>query len=131
MPFWNLHRPRRAPEQNIAHHVQRAARWLNDHTKAHAGRAPITSDMIADLMIMAQRGDLTQVTVDGSQNGTTIATWLVRVTPYGFYPQNAATRPDDTVLRSLRYQVVPTRLGREHLYRHLLRCSWATPVSPR
>jgi hypothetical protein len=131
MPIWNLHRPRGAPEDNTAHHVQRAARWLNDHTKAFAGRAPITSDMVADLVVMAQRGDLAQVAIDGCQNGTTVVTWVVRVGPYGYHPQNPATRPDDAVLRSLRYRVVPMRLGREHLYRHLLRCSWTAPVSRR
>ncbi len=130
MPHWNLHLPRRTPEDNTAHHVQRAARWLNDHTKAFAGRAPITSDMIADLVVMAQRGDLTQVAVDGYQNGATVATWLARITPYGFHPQAPAPQPD-SVLRSLRYRVVPVRLGREHLYRHLLRCSWTAPVSRR
>lgn len=128
MRLWN---PRRTAEDRTAHHVQRAARWLNEQTKAFAGRAPITSDMIADLVVMAQRGDLSQVTVDGYQNGTTVATWLVRVTPYGYHPRGPATRLDDGVLRSLRYRVVPARLGREHLYRHLLRCSWTAPVSRR
>ena len=128
MLHWNL---RKTPEDNTAHHVQRAARWLNDHTKAFAGRAPITTDMVADLVVMAQRGDLSQVTIDGYQNGTTVATWLVRVGPYGYYSQEPVARPDDDVLRQLRYRVVPTRLGREHSYRHLLRCSWTTPVSRR
>lgn len=131
MRHWNLRLQRRAPEDNIAHLVQRAARWLNDHTKAFAGRAPITSDMIADLVVMARRGDLTQITVDGYQNGTTVVTWLVRVTPYGYHPQAPVQRPDDAVLRTLRYRVVPARVGREHLYRHLLRCSWTAPVSRR
>ena len=128
MSFW---KPRRAPEDATAHHVQRAARWLNDHTRAYAGRAPITSDMVADLVTMAGRGDLTHVTVDGYQNGMTVATWQVRLTPHGFYPQNSVARPDDTVLRSLHYRVVPTRLSRDLPYRHLLRCSWTEPVSPR
>ena len=129
MPHWNLHR--RTAEDHTAHHVQRAVRWLNEHTKVFAGRAPITTDMTADLVVMAQRGDLTQVAVDGYQNGMTVATWLVRVTPYGYHPQGPAARPADSVLRSLRYRVVPTRMGREHLYRHLLRCSWTAPVSRR
>jgi hypothetical protein len=127
MPHWNLHLRRRTPEDQTAHQVQRAARWLNDRTKAVAGRAPITSDMAADLAVMARRGDLTQVIVDGCQNGTTVATWSVRLTRYGFVPRAPASLPDV----ALRFRVVPVRLGREHLYRHLLRCSWTAAVSRR
>lgn len=131
MPHWHLHRLRRDPGDAAAHHVRRAVRWLNDHMRAYAGRAPITTDMVADLVVMAENGDLVQIAVDGYQNGTTVATWLVRVTEAGFHPQDPAVRPGDDVLRGLRYRVVPTRTGREHLYRHLLRCSWTAPVSRR
>lgn len=130
MPYWNLHR-RRDPGEATAHQVRRAAKWLNDHMRDYAGRGPITSDMVADLVVMARHGDLMQIAVDGYQNGTTVATWLVRVTQVGFHPQDPAAKPADTVLRGLRYRVVPTRTGREHLYRHLLRCSWTAPVSRR
>jgi hypothetical protein len=131
MPAWNLHRPRRDPGEAAAHQVLRAARWLNDHMRAYAGRAPITTDMVADLVVMARHGDLVQIAVDGYQNGSTVATWLVRVTEAGFHPQDPAAKPADAVLRGLRYRVVPNRMGREHLYRHLLRCSWTAPVSRR
>jgi hypothetical protein len=131
MPHWNLHRPRREPGEAAAHQVRRAVRWLNDRTRAYAGRAPITTDMLADLAVMARHGDLAQIAIDGSQNGTTVATWLVRVTEVGFHSQDPAVKPADAVLRGLRYRVVPTRMSREHLYRHLLRCSWTAPVSRR
>lgn len=131
MPHWNLHLPHRTPEGNSAHHVHRAARWLNDHTKAYAGRAPITSDMVADLVVMAQFGDLRQISVESYQYGTSGATWQVRISPEGWRPQRPEPPQDDAVLRNLHYRVVPSRMGREHLYRHLLRCSWTAPVSRR
>jgi hypothetical protein len=128
MAHWNLHRPRRDPRETTAYHVRHAARWLNEQTRAHAGRSPITSDMVADLVVMAQHGDLMQITVEAYQNGTTVASWLVRVTEQGYHPRGPASVPGD---RALRYRVVPGRAGQEHLYRHLLRCTWAVPVSRR
>lgn len=131
MPSWNLHRPRKDPRETAAYHLRRGAKWLNDHTKDYAGRAPITSDMVADLAVMARFGDLRQLSVESYRNGTTVATWLVHLTPDGWHPRRPEQSPDDAVLRGLRFRVVPGRIGREHLYRHLLRCSWTLPVTPR
>ena len=131
MPTWNLFRPRLDPREAASHHIRRGAKWLNDHTKAYAGRAPITTDMVADLVVMGRSDDLRYLSIEGYQNGMTVATWLVHVTPDGWHPRRPEPVPDDVVLRGLRYRVVPGRTGREHLYRHLLRCSWTAPVSRR
>lgn len=131
MPTWNLHRLRRDPREMTAHYVRRGARWLNEHTQHYAGRAPITSDMVADLVVMAQFGDLRQIAIESYQYGTTGATWQVQVSQDGWHPRRPEPTPDEAVLRNLRYRVVPSRMGREHLYRHLLRCSWTAPVSRR
>ncbi|MFC4855402.1 hypothetical protein [Actinophytocola glycyrrhizae] len=131
MRTWTLHRLRRDPADTAAHHVRRGAKWLNDHTTAYAGRAPITSDMVADLVVMARFGDLRQLAVESYRTGSTVATWLVHFTQDGWRPRRPEPVPGDAVLRGLRYRVVPGRSGREHLYRHLLRCSWTAPVSRR
>lgn len=128
---WNLLRPRRDPSEAATYYVRRGAKWLNDHTRDHAGRTPITTDMLADLVVMARFGDLRQLSVESYQNGSTVATWLVHLTTDGWHARRPEPTPDDAVLRGLRYRVVPGRAGREHLYRHLLRCSWNTAVSRR
>ena len=131
MPTWNLRRPRRDPREAASHYVRRGTNWLNDHTKHHAGRAPINSDMVADLVVMAQFGDLRQISVESYQNGVTGPAWQVQISQDGWQPRRPEPTPDDAVFRNLRYRVVPSRMGREQLYRHLLRCSWTEPVSRR
>jgi hypothetical protein len=87
--------------------------------------------MVADLIVMARFGDLRQLSIESCQNGMSVATWLVHLTSDGWHPQRPSAAPTDAVLRGLRYRVIPHRAGREHLYRHLLRCSWTAPVSRR
>lgn len=116
---------RRPKGDAAAAYAAHALRRLNGISRHFAGYDVADANATADIQAMCQFNDLRNITLQAYIRDTALAEWVVRVYDDHYTLQEPVPTPSEFVLRSARFQVVVSRMGREKLYAHLLKAAWS------